>query len=99
MDTTTTVNRTYSYRARAQDGEVITGTVAGSTPDDIAAILRADGLIPTAIRTAGAALPDFDADEIRRGEAVRRIRRDDVAVFCQQLGVMLDTGVPLPEAL
>ena len=99
MDTTTTVNRTYSYRARAQDGEVITGTVTGSTPDDIAAILRSDGLIPTAIRTAGAALPDFDADEIRRGEAVRRIRRDDVAVFCQQLGVMLDTGVPLPEAL
>lgn len=100
MDATpTTANRTFSYRARDRDGEVITGTVSGSTPDDIAALLRADGLVPTAIRTAGAALPDFDADQIRRGEAVRRIRRDDVAVFCQQLGVMLDTGVPLPEAL
>jgi type IV pilus assembly protein PilC len=100
MNTSSTkADRTYSYRARAQDGEVVTGTVAGSTPDDIATLLRADGLIPTAIRAAGAALPDFDADEIRRGEAVRRIRRDDVAVFCQQLGIMLDTGVPLPEAL
>ena len=96
---TVNTDRTYSYRARAEDGEVVTGTVSGSTPDDIAAILRADGLVPTAIRNAGAALPDFDADEIRRGEAARRIRRDDVAVFCQQLGVMLDTGVPLPEAL
>jgi len=93
------LEQSFSYRARAKDGEVVTGSMPGTTPADIAALLRADGLMPTAIRSAGATLPDFDAEEVRRGEAIRRIRRDDVAGFCQQLGVMLDTGVPLPEAL
>jgi type IV pilus assembly protein PilC len=91
--------QSFSYRARAKDGEVVTGSMPGTTPADIAALLRADGLMPTAIRSAGTTLPDFDAEEVRRGEAIRRIRREDVAGFCQQLGVMLDTGVPLPEAL
>ncbi len=91
--------RTYSYRARSQDGEIVTGTLSGETPDVVASLLRADGLMPTAIRSAGSALPDFDAEAVRRGEAFRRIKREDVATFCQQLGVMLDTGVPLPEAL
>ena len=77
----------------------MTGSMPGTTSADIAALLRADGLMPTVIRSAGSTLPDFDAEEVRRGEAIRRIRRDDVAGFCQQLGVMLDTGVPLPEAL
>jgi len=100
MDVTrTNPDRTFSYRARSSDGEVVTGSMPGTTPAEIAAMLRADGLVPTAIRSAGAALPDFDAEELRRGEAIRRIRRDDVAGFCQQLGVMLETGVPLPEAL
>lgn len=91
--------RTFSYRARRQDGEIITGTRAGESPDAIASLLRSEGLVPTAIRTAETALPDFDAEAVRRSEAIRRIRREDVAGFCQQLGVMLDTGVPLPEAL
>ncbi len=91
--------RTWSYRARSQDGEVVTGSLASATPDGVAAALRSDGLVPTAIRAAGTALPDFDAAAVRRGEAIRRIKREDVAGFCQQLGVMLDTGVPLPEGL
>lgn len=93
------VERTYSYRARDKGGDIVTGSLAGGSPDAVAAVLRADGLMPTAIRAAGVALPEFDADEVRRSEAHRRIRREDVAGFCQQLGVMLDTGVPLPEAL
>jgi type II secretory pathway component PulF len=33
------------------------------------------------------------------GRPPERVRRDDVIAFCQQLSVMLDTGVPLAEAL
>ena len=54
---TVNTDRTYSYRARAEDGEVVTGTVSGSTPDDIAAILRAGlcaaGNIPLSIQHTG----------------------------------------------
>ncbi|MCH2143018.1 MAG: type II secretion system F family protein [Phycisphaerales bacterium] len=97
--TTTSAKHTFSYRARSQEGEVVTGTLSGTSPEEIAAMLRGDGLLVTAVQTASHAMPDFDAEEIRRGVAARRVRREDVAVFCQQLGVMLDTGVPLPEAL
>ncbi len=83
--TSNKAERTYSYRARSQDGEIVTGTLSGETPEVVATLLRADGLMPTAIRSAGAALPDFDAEAVRRGEAFRRIKRDDVATFCQQL--------------
>ena len=87
---TTKADRTYSYRARAQDGEVVTGTVSGSTPDDIAAILRSDGLVPTAIRTAGAALPDFDADEIRFWEVLANVKW---AVVCLYQGALFVRGI------
>ena len=37
--------------------------------------------------------------QLRRSEAAKRVRREDVIAFCQQLSVMLETGVPLSEAL
>lgn len=91
---------TFAWRARRADGEVVTGTQVGPDADAIANQLRSDGLIVTAIRPAGLTI-DFDqeAEAVRTTAGIRRIKRSDVAVFCQQLGVMLDTGVPLPEAL
>jgi type II secretory pathway component PulF len=63
MSTTKThPERSFSYRARAKDGEVVTGSMPGTTSADIAALLRADGLMPTVIRSAGSTLPDFDAE-------------------------------------
>ena len=91
---------TFAWRARRADGEVVTGTQVGPDADAVANQLRSDGLIVTAIRPAGLTI-DFDqeAEAVRTTAGIRRIKRSDVAVFCQQLGVMLDTGVPLPEAL
>ena len=91
---------TFAWRARRADGEVVTGTLLAPDRDAVACQLRADGLIVTAIKPAGLTV-DFDqeAREMRTSAGARRIKRSDVALFCQQLGVMLETGVPLPEAL
>lgn len=96
----TTSASTFAWRARRVDGEVLTGTLVAPDRDAVAGQLRADGLIVTAIRPAGLTV-DFDqeAEALRTSAGARRIKRSDVAVFCQQLGVMLETGVPLPEAL
>ena len=90
----------FAWRARRTDGEVVTGTIVAVDQETVAGQLRADGLIVTAIKPAGLNV-DFDQEliEVRATAGARRIKTVDVAALCQQLGVMLDTGVPLPEAL
>lgn len=91
---------TYSYRARDASGTVVSGSMVASSAKEVSTKLRADGKFVIAVddrphRMASAP----DADSIRKRQAAKRVRRDDVIAFCQQLSVMLDTGVPLAEAL
>ncbi len=96
----TTPGSSFAWRARRSDGEVVTGTLVAADREAVADQLRHDGLIVTAIKPAGLHV-DFDQEavQIRASAGARRIKTADVAVICQQMGVMLDTGVPLPEAL
>ena len=96
----TPVASTFAWRARRSDGELVTGTLVAVDQETVAGQLRADGLLVTAIAPAGLAA-DFDQEalQVRATAGARRIKTVDVAVMCQQLGVMLSTGVPLPEAL
>jgi type IV pilus assembly protein PilC len=92
--------RTYSYKARDNTGKVITGSIAAASEGEVGARLRAEGKYVLAVYDKpvheGTAL---DPEQIRRNESAKRIRREDVIAFCQQMSVMLDTGVPLSEAL
>ena len=91
---------TYAYKARNSSGEVVTGTLAAASPEDVGARLRAEGLYPFAIdRSALRVAPKLDDAQVRRNEAAKRVRREDVIAFAQQISVMLETGVPLSEAL
>ena len=95
-----TIESTFSYRARDASGEVVSGTVMASSADEVGRQLRSDGKIVLEIDDRplrGAS--GLDASQIRLNEAARRVGRDDVIAFCEQLSVMLDTGVPLAEAL
>ena len=91
---------TFAYRARDNSGEVMTGSIVAASAEEVGARLRAEGKYVLAVDDkplrADAAL---DADQVRRNEAARRVKREDVIAFCQQLSVMLETGVPLTEAL
>jgi type IV pilus assembly protein PilC len=74
--------------------------MVATTAEDVGTRLRAEGkyvlsVQDNALRVAAA----LDEQQFRRNEAAKRVKREDVISFCQQLSVMLETGVPLSEAL
>ena len=91
---------TYAFKARASSGEVISGTMVAESADEVSARLRAEGQFVFEIEASPLrAAPELDKKQIRRNEAAKRVRRDDVIAMCTQLSVMLETGVPLAEGL
>ena len=91
---------TFAYRARNATGESVTGSITARDRDDVASHLRAEGLFITSIASGAAgSLSPVDVEAVRTRQGLQRIRRADVVAFAQQLSVMLETGVPLPEGL
>ena len=86
----------YAYSARDGMGVMRTGVVEGRTESDAVAKLRDDELTVTEIRIA----TQIGGEDRRRIDALaRRVRREEVIAFTDQMAVMLETGVPLSEAL
>jgi len=92
---------TFSFRARDQTGQMVSGTMAASSASEVGARLRAEGKFAVSIdsRAGRDEAIVFDEGIVRRSAAARNVRREDVVSFCEQLSVMLDTGVPLTEAI
>lgn len=91
---------TFAYKARDGSGEVITGTLTATSAREVGARLRAEGKYVLSVKeNALRAETELDEKQIKRNEIVKRVSRDDVIGLCQQLSVMLETGVPLAEAL
>jgi type IV pilus assembly protein PilC len=91
---------TYAYKARTAAGEVVAGTLVATSAEEVSARLRAEGQFVFEMDASPMRVfADLDEQQIRRNEAAKRVRREDVIAFCQQLSVMLETGVPLAEAL
>jgi type IV pilus assembly protein PilC len=94
------VKSTFAFRAREVSGDVVTGTMVAETADEVGARLRSEGKYVIAIDDRPLRERDtLDADQIRLNEAAKRVRREDVIAFSLQLSTMLETGVPLAEAL
>ncbi len=94
--------RKFSYRARRPDGgEIVRGVV--EAPDHHAAVreLRRQGLAILSVELGdkGASVGAELSPEKLRQKLSRKMKRDDVVTFCQQLSIMLRTGVPLAESL
>ena len=94
------VQSTYAFTARDAAGSLINGQMVASTPEEVGARLRTEGKYVVSVHEnsmrAGEALDEI---QVRHNETARRVRREEVIAFCQQLSVMLETGVPLSEAL
>ncbi len=91
---------TFAYKARDSQGQMISGSLVASSSKEVGEKLRAEGKYVVSVEdhAMNAGTP-LDPEQIRRDESAKRIRREDVIGFCQQLSVMLETGVPLTEAL
>ena len=71
--------------------------LAAASADEAARTLRSGGNVILDLREQRNA-PE-KAKPTATVRARKRARKDDVIFFCNQLAVMVDTGVPLPEAL
>jgi type IV pilus assembly protein PilC len=95
-----TAQSTFTYRARDSAGQIVTGSLVAASADEVGARLRAEGKYVVSVEDKPLrAAASLNADQIRRNESAKRVKREDVIAFCQQLSVMLESGVPLSEAM
>lgn len=86
----------YTYKARDGKGRAQQGFIESASDADAMRKLRSDGLVVTDLRLASEMV---DVERVRTAQAARNVKREEVISFSAQLSVMLDTGVPLAEAL
>jgi type IV pilus assembly protein PilC len=85
----------FAYQVRDSKGATQRGVVAASDPMEASRALRSEGNVVVDITEH---LPTAAQGAPSPGGR-RRVNRDDVIVFANQLAVMVDTGVPLAEAM
>lgn len=83
----------FTYQIRDNLGSSSTGTLTAGSLDEASQMLRQDGKIIISIEESAA------FDETQLAPRNKKISRDDIIFFATQLAVMVDTGVPLADAL
>ena len=89
---------TFTYQARDGSGQIVSSVIQASTRAEALRLLQRDGLVVTSIRLGSSAAP-VDTDAVLVRQSARQVSREEVISFAAQVGVMLETGVPLAEAL
>lgn len=86
----------YTYEARDPQGNNRTGVLEAESEQEAVRSLRAEGLTITNIHVGKGTV---DPNRVLTDQAAKRVKREEVIAFSSQLAVMLETGVPLSEAL
>ncbi|HBS29070.1 MAG TPA: hypothetical protein DEB06_06385 [Phycisphaerales bacterium] len=87
---------TFAYKARDSRGAPVGGVTESSSQTEALRALAREGLTVTEIKLGARPI---DADQVLLRAASSQVRREDVIAFASQVAVMLETGVPLAEAL
>src|SRR5271156_6181529 len=94
---TAAINTRFSYQARDGRGQLVQGFVSALTMTDATKSLRAEGKYIVDIKPAKAAAEPAAPVGVRSTSG--RVTREEMIQFTLQLSVMVDTGVPLSDAL
>ena len=78
---------TFAYTARTLNGELKNATLDAASRDDVVAQLRRQKLIVVKI------------DEERKKQRLGKIRTKDIVIFTRQFSTMINSGLPLVQAL
>lgn len=95
--TATAIQNRFSYAARDQNGQPISGVVTALTQHEATRMLRSEGKYILDIKPCRISQETLTAPTI--GSSTGRVSKDEVINFTLQLSVMVDTGVPLSDAL
>src|SRR5438552_3339072 len=87
----------FAYTARDSNGAAASGTLVAESITQATQQLRAEGKYPTSVRPASD--PAAGRATVAVGGRGIKISRKEVVQFSTQLGVMVETGVTLSEAL
>ncbi len=87
---------TFAFEARDQHGQAVKSTIEAASKDDALRVLQRDGFTVIDIKIGPSPV---DVEGIRISTAARAIKRDDVIALANQLSVMIETGVPLSDAM
>ncbi|MEM8494487.1 MAG: type II secretion system F family protein [Planctomycetota bacterium] len=88
---------TFRYKARDARGELTTGLMRAVSVAEAGAMLRNESKFVVNLDEVDEQKEQAAQNKARRKSG--RIKRDDVIAFAHQLAAMIDTGVPLSEAL
>ncbi len=84
----------FSYKAKSEDGNVVTGVLQAETEKNAVDSLGRMGMFPMEVFREGKT-----AGNVAPRHVSRKIRKSDVALFTRQLGDLLKAGVPVDRAL
>ncbi len=90
----------FAYQARDQKGVMHSGSIVAPSVSEAGKMLRAEGKY--VIKLAEASESELESKESSNAPVVpggRKVKRDDVIYFAHQMAIMLETGVPIGEAL
>ena len=79
----------YSYEAIDPSGKKVKETISSSDEDTLKSTLRGMGLVPLSIKTG----------ESKESTFFQRISSEDILIFTQELGNLLESGLPIDRAL
>lgn len=83
----------FSYIAVTTGGQKKKGKVEAQDADKVSNLLKAEGLIPVKIKKAGILTRDINLS------FDKKVKVKELAVFCRQIGSILDAGVTIVESL
>ncbi|MHC4064723.1 MAG: type II secretion system F family protein [Planctomycetota bacterium] len=86
----------FAYVARNTDGQSLQGEVAAPSEPEAARLLRAEGKFVVTLRELAEQL---DPSQVGFSLGGGRVSRDEVIHFASQLGIMIESGVPITEAI
>lgn len=87
----------FLYAGRDRNGVLQTGNVEAADEEEVLRSLQARGLIVTSLTKKGAQQVSTNRKTSRRLRS--RVSIDDKVLFCQQMAVLLDAGIPLLKSL
>lgn len=82
---------TYSYKAKNMAGEHLEGSFEANSRDELAFSLREKGYFLVSATRVG--------DEFTLGGMFAKVSIKDLAVFCRQFAVMINSGITIVEAI
>lgn len=88
----------FTYKARDNSGKLIDGLINAVSANEAQTMLRGEGKFIVELQpvnTKSKKLEQAKKEGVKRG----RIKRKEIISFTNQLSVMIDTGVPISEAL